>query len=287
MSSDFNVSTSKRFGFCLLAVVFVFGIPTRVLASISQEPQAAAMSEPQLADGQAFTLFQAGDFLTAAEEAALAAEAAQSGSAVIAANFVLAARALNAEAYFEQDRKTARRTANKALDLAEAGIEANPDLVEAHLQAAIALSLRAGNMSAVKALFLNLPSRARREIDAALAIDQENAWALSTSAAWRVEVARRGGGSVFGADPDEGFEEFLRARALMPENVSIAYECALRLLAGEREEWREVALEALAVAIAGTPASAYEAALQRRATGLQRALEAGPATLRKFIDEND
>ena len=40
----------------------------------------------------------------------------------------------------------------------------------------------------------------RERIDAALSLDPENPWALSTSAAWRIEVARRGGGALYGAD---------------------------------------------------------------------------------------
>ena len=124
-------------------------------------------------------------------------------------DLVIAARALNALAYFETDRKAARDWANSALDIAEKAVDLRPDLVEAHLQVAISFSLRGANMAPVEAIFLNIPHRARAAIDRALEIEPENPYALSTSAAWRIEVARRGGGAVFGADAELGYEEFL------------------------------------------------------------------------------
>lgn len=201
-----------------------------------------------------------------------------------AGDLVIAARSLNALAYFSTDRREARTLANDALSLAETAIDRAPDLVEAHLQAAISLSLRGANMVPVKALFLNLPSRARTAIDRALALDPENAFALSTSGAWRIEVARRGGGGVFGANPEQGFQEFQRARAIDPGNLSVAYECALRLFADGRPEWHEPARAALDAALNATPASAYEERLKGRAQAMHAAVSTSPEALKDFID---
>jgi len=198
-------------------------------------------------------------------------------------NLALAARALNASAYFAT-RKRARQDGKRAQKLAEAALAENPEHLEAHLQAAIAMSVRGANMSIVKAFFLNLPERAREHIDHALALNPDNAWALSTSAAWRLEVARRGGGKVYGADPELGFEEFKKARALAPDNIAIAYECALRLLASGKAGWRVIALTALDDAIAGIPQTAFEKEIQKSAHGLAAALGAGPGALGAFID---
>jgi hypothetical protein len=152
------------------------------------------------------------------------------------------------------------------------------------LQAAISLALKGARMSPVRAMFSGLASKARNRIDAALALDPQNAWALSTSAAWRIEVSRRGGGSLYGADPERGFEEFRRARMLAPNNVAIAYECALRLLADGRQEWRNQALAALSDAITAKPTTKFEADVQALARDFKTAIDAGPKAEEAFID---
>ncbi len=236
---------------------------------------AAAFAPARAVQEEAVALYAAGAY----EDAV--AIASRAGSP---ADLAFAARALNAAGYFETDRKRARRTAKRALEFAEAAIEIDENLAEAHLQAAISLAVRGANMSPAKAFFLRLASRSRAHIDDALAINPGNPWALSTSGAWRLEVARRGGGFLYGADPEEGYAEFLAARKAAPENVAIAYECALRLLASERAEWRADALEALGAALDGAPETAFEARLQARAGELNQAIAAGPAAERAFIE---
>ncbi|MEM9704668.1 MAG: hypothetical protein AAF850_01185 [Pseudomonadota bacterium] len=200
------------------------------------------------------------------------------------ADLALAARAINTDAYFETDREKARDNAKRAYDFAVAALEKDPSQEEAHLQAAISLAVRGDNMSPAKAFFLRLPTRSRRFIDDALALNPENPWALSTSAAWRLEVARRGGGRIFGADPDEGAAECAAAREQAPENVAIAYECALRLLAHGEENWRDQALTALDAALNNPPSTAFEKQLQKRAGTLRSAVDAGGDALVAFID---
>ncbi len=234
----------------------------------------------------------AGVSLAALDEDALARYAAGDyDAAVIAAemaggpdNLALAARALNAVAYFDDGRKSTRKIAGGALEYAEAALAIEPDHPEGHLQAAISLSLRSAKMSPVRALLMDLPVRARKHIDRALESSPDNVWALSTSGAWRVEVARRGGGALFGADPELGYEELRKARAGAPDNVAIAYEAALRLLASRREEWRPTAIEALEVAVAEAPDTQFEADLQAKARELQAAVEAGPDAVREFVN---
>lgn len=245
-------------------------MPTLTRVSATAVALLFFLAAPAMADGydkDAFAKYVAGDY------AAAVANAAAVGGAE---NLALAARALNAAAYIGDDRKESRQLANRALGYAEEAIRLEPDSLEAHLEAAIGLSLRAANMAPTRALILNLPGRSRRHMDTALALDPRSFWALSTSAAWRLEVARRGGGAVFGADPDLGYEEFMKARELAPANVVVAYECALRLIASKRAEWRPPALEALDAALAGVPESAFEQKMQERAQGLAAAIKAGP-----------
>lgn len=224
-------------------------------------------------DEAAYAAFAAGDY----EGAAMLADNAGG-----AENEALAARAINAVAYFEDDRKTARDLSARALDYAEAAVKADPKLPEGYLQAAIAIALRGARMAPPRAFLANIPGRSRRYLDQALAIDPDNPWALSTSAAWRLEVARRGGG-VYGAVPEEGYKEFTRARALAPKNVVIAYECALRLLASGRKEWRGDALACLDAAIENPAEIASDKGVQARAEGLKQAVAGGPKVEAQFI----
>lgn len=228
----------------------------------------AAPAEP------AYAAYAAGDYAKAVELAN------RTGGAE---DLALAARAVNAVSYFDGGRKSARRTADEAYEIAERAIRLDPKLPEAHLQAAIALALKGARMSPVRAFFSGLAGKARQKIDVALSLDRENPWALSTSAAWRIEVARRGGGSLYGADPKQGYDEFMKARALAPDNPTIAYECALRLLADGRAEWRADGLAALDAAIAASPSTKFEADVQALARDFKEAIAAGAAAERAFI----
>lgn len=235
-----------------------------------------ALSEPAAAapDAAALAAFVAGDYERSAE-LARAAKGAE--------NFALAARAINAVAYFEEGRKESRKHADRALDYAEKAVKEDPALSEGHLQAAISLALRGAKMAPARAFILNLPNRARDGLDTALRLDANNPWALSTSAAWRLEVARRGGGKAYGAVPEEGFEEFKKARALAPDNIVIAYECALRLLASERAEWRAIGLQSLDAALAALPANAFDKGVQARARAFKAAIDKGPESEAAYV----
>lgn len=225
-------------------------------------------------DENAYAKYVAGDYNGAVEESV-----ALGG----AGNLTLAARSLNSVAYFGDDRKSNREAANKALAYAEKAAELDPSFPQAQLEAAIGLSLRAANMSPPRVLALNLPGRARKHLDAALALEPENVWALSTSAAWRMGVARKGGGAVFSADPEVGHAEFMKARDLAPGNVVVAYECARGLIASGREEWRATGLAALAIATAGVPESAFEMRVQELAREFTAAIVEGPKAEAAFI----
>ena len=239
-----------------------------------------------------FALLAPGAAVADAADAAYSAYAAGDYEAAVnlakhagtSEDYALAARAMNAVAYFDDGRKSARRTAGDALEAAEQAIKLDPRLPEGYLQAAISLALKGARMSPMRAFLSGIAGKARDRIDAALALDPENPWALSTSAAWRIEVARRGGGALYGAAPDDGYEEFRKARALAPDNLTIAYECALRLLADGREEWRGEALAALDDALAATPTTKFERDMQDMAREFKAAIEAGGKAEVDFID---
>jgi len=223
----------------------------------------------------AVALYERGAYEAAAEVAA------QAGGAE---NFAFAARALNAWAYLQTDNTVARKTAKRALKLADQATKQDPALIEGYLQGAISLAQRGARMAPVRAFLSGIAGKARNRLDHALALDPASVWALSSSAAWHLEVSRRAGEGRFGSDPVRGHQQFLAARAGDPANPVIAYETALRFIAYGRSEWREEALSALKIAAAAPVTGAFEAAIQSRAKEFQAAVDEGHNAERAFIN---
>jgi len=232
----------------------------------------AAQATP---DETALALYNEGAFDAAADRAESIGDAE---------NLALAARALNAMAYLDDDDKRAKKTVKRSAKLADEASELDPTLVEAYLQAAIAMAQRGSRMSAIKAFFNGLGPGARKRLDAALALEPENPWALSTSAGWHLGVAARAGDGRFGADAATGRAQFIAARASDPENISIAYEMALRIIAFGEPAWREDALASLDAAISNPALTAFDAALQARAQEFAAAINDGPEAEAAFIE---
>ncbi len=224
---------------------------------------------------KAFTLFAEGYY----EEAAAFAD--DKGGAE---NHALAARALNAEAYLAKDNKMARRIAKRALAHAEIAIQDDPNLVEGHLQAAISYAQRGARMSPVRAFVSGTAQKARALLDHALQLEPENAWALSSSGAWHLEVARRAGEGRYGAKAQTGIQQFAAARATDPANLLIAYEAALRILAYEEAAARGDGLQALKTAMELPAADAFESDIKKRAALFQAAVNQGKDAERAFIE---
>jgi tetratricopeptide (TPR) repeat protein len=208
------------------------------------------------------------------------AAAARAGGAE---NLAFAAKALNAISYFDRDRKTTRKRCDEAMDFAEAAIAADPSFAEAHFNLGVAMLIKASNMGAARAFLSNLPARGRRMFDRAIELDPDFAPFLVASAAWRIEVANRGGGFFYGADAEEGYAEMIRARAIDPVDNVIAHECAVRLLADGRAEWRAEALACLDDALAAATDSTFEAAIQEKSRQLKTAIDAGPEAEKAFL----
>lgn len=226
-------------------------------------------------DDEALALFVAGEYAAVAERAESIGDAE---------NLAMAAQALNAQAYLQQDNKRAKKILKRSLKLADAAAEADPALVEAHLQSAIAMAQRGSRMSAARAFFLGLGPGARERLDAALGLAPDNPAVLSTSAGWHLGVAARAGNGRFGADAATGRAQFLAARAGDPDSISIAYEMALRLLAYGEPAWRAEALAALEEARVNPAPSAFEKAVQKRAHTFADSIENGPEAEVAYID---
>lgn len=235
-------------------------------------------SNPALAapDPAAAAAYVRGDYLAAVEAAEKAGGAE---------NLAFAAKSLNAISYFDRDRKSTRERCNRAMDYAERAIAADPSFAEAHFNLGVAMLIKASNMGAARAFLSNLPARGRRMFDRALELDPDFAPFLIASAAWRIEVANRGGGFFYGADAEEGFAEMRRARAIDSADNVIAHECAVRLLADGRAAWRAEALGCLDDALAAATDSTFEAAIQEKSRALKAAIDAGPDAEQAFLSK--
>jgi hypothetical protein len=246
---------------------------TVVIAALLTALAASAQAAPYAA---AEAAYERGDYLAAAEAASKAGGAE---------NLAYAAKALNAISYFDRDRKSTRKRCDEAMDYAQAAIDLDPAFAEAHFNLGVAMLIKASNMGAARAFLSNLPARGRRMFDRAIALDPDFAPFLVASAAWRIEVANRGGGFFYGADAEEGYEEMRRARAIDPVDNVIAHECAVRLLADGRAEWRAEALDCLEDALVAATDSAFEAAIQEKSRLLKSAIEAGPDAEKAFLSK--
>ncbi len=201
-----------------------------------------------------------------------------------AENLVMASRAANTIAYFSTQDKAARKASKKAYQFALDALQKNPTLVEAHVQAAISDAIIGGRISPFRAFMKGYAKRSRRSLDRALSLNPDDPWALSTSGAWHLEVKRAGGARLYNADEGIGYAQFVKAREHLPQNISIAYEMALRVLANGKTQWREEALSALSVARDHSLiTSAYEAEIQRRAEAFHQAILKGSKTELAFI----
>lgn len=189
-----------------------------------------------------------------------------------------AARARLAQATFETKPKGAAADVDAAIDLAARALRLDADNTEAHLQLAIALGLKGRRVGPWRAHFMGLGAEARRHIDAVLARDPQNPWALSILGAWNVEIADRGGAAgrlLYGASRDAGLAAYNQAIALVPDNLVLQYERALAIVAADPDGlWRE-ALSGFERVQALPPAGALEGELQRRAALLAAAIRDG------------
>lgn len=224
-----------------------------------------ALSGPARAGGPALDAYAAGDFMAAAT-------LAESGGR----DHALAARALIAEAVTadgaDVDALIARAEQN-----ARAGVAARAGDLEAKLQLALALGLKARRATLQQAVRHGYAREGRDLIDDALRQSPRSAWAHALDGAWHLEILRRGGGAgaaLYGARREAGIAAFERARALAPYDAAIAYQYAVALLEldGARSSGKVRAL--LAEAGGFDPQDAFEAAITSEAQRIARVLDA-------------
>ena len=208
-------------------VVILFGLAAAAAAT------AAAQSIEE-----ARTAFDDGRFL----------EAAELGEAIgTSESLTLANVSLVTHGYFlaEDDEKQAYYV--RAMELGDRAVQLDPDDAESTLRWAQAMGRYAQTIGSMKAARQGYAGKIREAIEAALALDPENAMAHVSLAAWHAEGIKEGGfmaRALFGASRKRAEEHYERAFELDPESKSVVYEYArgLLLLSGRKNRDRALNL---------------------------------------------
>ncbi|HEY0300583.1 MAG TPA: hypothetical protein VGC36_04595 [Rhizomicrobium sp.] len=204
------------------------------------------------------------------------AEAVKTGTAAnTAAGYLVAARAVLADATTRP--ALCLDCLRRAEGLARKAIALDPRLADAHVYLAVAMGQEARIVGPVWARAHNYPGQAKNGLDAALAIDPRNAWALAALGGWHVEIVRTGGAYLasllYSAAVDQGLAAFAAAFAAAPANLTIRYQYALSLSGYDADRFAREIKDAFARVAKLKPATAYEAVAKARAAELAALLD--------------
>ena len=225
-----------------------------------------------------FALYARGDY----EQAERLGEASHTAPGLaIAARAVLAEEVLRATPCLSCLERAER--------LARQAVAADPHVAFGQVWLAVSLGYQARIIGSVKARLKNSPAQSRAALDAALADDPKNAFAVSALGGWHIEIVRGGGAFlaklVFGARESDALVLFDRAVRLAPDNVAVHYQIALSLAGFNTEKYRARIAAEFKAALAAAPETAYEKKMQGRAAellGLLNQGEAFDARVRKY-----
>ena len=162
-----------------------------------------------------------------------------------------------------------------AEDFAREALKLDSAHVEAKLQLAIALSLKARPLSNREAMKTGYGDEAKALVETALELDPDNAYANGFMAVWHIEVVRRGGaiGSrLMGASVTQARNYYQRATASESGDAGIHWQYARALAALNPRKYREDILSALAAAANSPVDSHVETVMANRALKLQQLL---------------
>ena len=203
------------------------------------------------------------------EDAIRAGEASHS-----AAGYALAARAALGDAAWQG--APCLDCHKRAETLARAAIAADPQLADGQAWLAASLGYQARIIGLIRARLANMPGQAKDALDAAIAAEPDNPYAVAALGGWNVEVVNAGGPflarRLSGATLEQGLTLFDRAVRLAPGNVAVRYQVALTLAGFDPDSYRARLTAELDATLQAAPATAYERAMQARATQLKSAL---------------
>ncbi|MEM9938837.1 MAG: hypothetical protein AAF768_08320 [Pseudomonadota bacterium] len=192
-------------------------------------------------------------------------------------SLAFAARSLLAEAMSAEDHIPSLALAEEAENFARRALGLDPRHVEARLQLAIALSLRARPMSTRQALDSGLGTEAKKLVLSVLDDDPDNFYAHGFMSVWHLEVVRRGGSlgsAMMGASVKKARRHYQHATALNPDDASTHWQYARALAALNARKYREEVQAALEAAYRATCETELETIMKARAVQLNLAFQA-------------
>lgn len=179
----------------------------------------------------------------------------------------------------------------RAEDYADKAIAADPKPPDAHIYLAVSLGLQEHIIGPLRARMRDYPDRAKSAIDAALASDPNNVWALAALGGWNIAIVDHAGATLadwlYDASFDKGESAFEAAFKAAPGNYVVRYQYALTLSDYDVARFRGEIADSLAIAADGKPTTAYNALIKKRAGELLALFKAGKdsdytALLRKY-----
>jgi hypothetical protein len=179
----------------------------------------------------------------------------------------------------------------RAEGFARRAVAADPKLSDAQVYLAFSLGLKAHVEGPLVARLKGYPGEAKRALDAALAADPKNAWALAARGGWNIAIVRGGGKALarlfYGATLKKGLDDFAAAFAAAPDNIVVLYQYALTLSEYDTVHYHDYIAAALTHVVSSTTETVYERLIQKRAGELLELLKRGDrdafaARVRKF-----
>ncbi|HEX4303016.1 MAG TPA: hypothetical protein VHZ78_09495 [Rhizomicrobium sp.] len=203
------------------------------------------------------------------------ADAIKAGTAANnAAGYLTAARAILADATTRP--RPCLDCLRRAEDFARKAVALDPKLADAHVYLAVAMGYEARIVGPVWARAHNYPGQAKEQLDAALALDSKDPWALGALGGWNVEIVRTGGDYLaswlYDATVDKGLAAFAAAFKAAPDNLAIRFQYALSLSGYDADRFSHEIKDAFARIAKLKPATAYEALAKSRAAELNTLL---------------
>ena len=186
-----------------------------------------------------------------------------------------AARCLLAEAMSAPDFIPPQEIVIRAEDMARRALAQDANHIEARLQLAIALSLRAHPLTTRQAMRTGFGDEAKALAEAVLIDDPTNSYANGFLAVWHIEVVRRGGAvgsAIMGASMKQSRRLYEMAAQVNPDDASLHWSYARALTALNARKYRGEIDKALNNAITANTDSELERVMQARARTLQNAL---------------
>jgi len=232
-----------------------------------------------------FAAYAKGDY----EQAVKMGEAAKT-----APGYAIAARAVLADAVLRD--RPCMDCLVKAEKFSRQAVAVDPRHAFGQVWLAVSLGYQSRLTGIVKARLRDTPGQSKLALDAAIAADPKNPFAVSALGGWHIEIVRGGGATLarllYGATEVEAIALFDRALKLDPDNVAVHYQIALSLLGFDADKYRGRIQAELRASIAGQPATTYEKAMQGRASellglvnrGAQDALIARVRTFQGYAD---